>query len=107
MRVHIDHLDALAAHAHIAMRDRGVGGARLTLPAALSPALRGCIAHEGAVCSPQSRRRTRHTFNEVSAIRHTLLLHRSNLFQIPSNLALAFREIPFIVDFSPVRLSRT
>src|ERR1700676_4733258 len=81
MRVHIDHFDALAAYADIAMHDGGVGGARLTLPAALSTALRGCITHEGAVCSPQSRRRTCHALNEISAIRHTLLLHRSNLFK--------------------------
>src|SRR4029077_6183656 len=58
MRVHIDHLDELPAYANIAMHDGSVGRARLTLPAALSTALRGCITHEGTVCSPQSRRRT-------------------------------------------------
>jgi hypothetical protein len=88
------------------MHDGSVGRARLTLPAALSTALRGRITHEGAVCSPQSSRRTRHALNEISAIRHTLLLRRSNLFKRRQMWRWLSKNLR-IADFSPVRLSRT
>src|SRR5690242_9816924 len=70
--VDINHLHALAAHAHVAMRNRSVRSLCLTLPAALSPALRGCLAHEDTLRDPKPCRRARHALNEISAVSHTL-----------------------------------
>jgi len=88
MSMHVDYLDALAAHAHIAMHDRTI--CRLTLALALTSALhRLCGGIQKAPARRQHcRGRARHALHEIPAIRHTLLLYRQSFFKNPSSNAL-------------------
>src|SRR5260370_2074698 len=61
MGVHVNHLDALAAHAHVSVHDGSVRTFCLSLPATLASPLRRCVSQEGALRGPQSRSRARNT----------------------------------------------
>src|SRR5260370_28075724 len=74
MGVHVNHLDALAAHTHVSVHDGSVRTFCLSLLAARASPLRRCVSQEGALRGPKSRCSARNTFNEVPAVRHTLPL---------------------------------